>query len=114
MQQVTHMSSLPVVAGDKDTLLQQALGRLQASARPGGPDDADPIVTASRRLPAVAASYAPFPEQTDARLKAALGARGIERLYTHQAEAFEHVLAGHNVVTITPTASGKTLCYNAP
>ena len=39
---------------------------------------------------------------------------GIEQLYTHQAEAFEHVLAGRNVVTITPTASGKTLCYNAP
>src|SRR6185436_6986726 len=38
----------------------------------------------------------------------------VDRLYTHQAEAFEHVLAGRNVVTITPTASGKTLCYNAP
>jgi DEAD/DEAH box helicase domain-containing protein len=108
------MSSLPVVAGDKDQLLQQALGRLQASARPGGPDDADPIVTASRRLPAVAATYAPFPEETDPRLRAALAARGIEQLYTHQAEAFEYVLAGRNVVTITPTASGKTLCYNAP
>ena len=41
-------------------------------------------------------------------------ARGVEQLYTHQAEAFEHVLGGRNVVTITPTASGKTLCYNAP
>jgi DEAD/DEAH box helicase domain-containing protein len=108
------MSSLPVVAGDKDQLLQQALGRLQASARPGGPDDADPIVTASRRLPAVAASHAPFPDEADPRLRAALAARGIEQLYTHQAEAFEYVLAGRNVVTITPTASGKTLCYNAP
>src|SRR6478752_3299341 len=87
--------SLPVVAGDKDQLLQQALGRLEASPRPGGPDDADPIVTASRRL-------------------TALAARGIDQLYTHQADAFEHVLAGRNVVTITPTASGKTLCYNAP
>ncbi len=44
----------------------------------------------------------------------ALAARGIEQLYTHQAEAFAHVLGGRNVVTITPTASGKTLCYNAP
>jgi DEAD/DEAH box helicase domain-containing protein len=106
-------SSLPVLSGDKDQLLQQALGRLAASPKPGGAD-ADAIVTATRRLPAVAASYAPFPEQTDPRLRRALAARGIEQLYTHQAEAFEHVLAGRNVVTITPTASGKTLCYNAP
>ena len=106
-------SSLPVISGDKDQLLQQALGRLAASPKPGGPD-ADAIVTATRRLPAVSATYAPFPAQTDDRLRAALAARGIEQLYTHQAEAFEHALAGRNVVTITPTASGKTLCYNAP
>jgi DEAD/DEAH box helicase domain-containing protein len=62
----------------------------------------------------VAASYGAFPEQTDERLRRALAARGIEQLYTHQAEAFEHALAGRNVVTITPTASGKTLCYNGP
>jgi DEAD/DEAH box helicase domain-containing protein len=105
--------SLPVVSGDKDQLLQQALGRLAASPRPGGAD-ADAIVTATRRLPAVAASYAPFPDETDPRLRGALAARGIEQLYTHQAEAFAHVLGGRNVVTITPTASGKTLCYNAP
>jgi DEAD/DEAH box helicase domain-containing protein len=106
-------NALPVVSGDKDQLLQQAIGRLAASARPGGPD-ADAIVTATRRLPAVAATYAPFPEQADDRLKTALAARGIAQLYTHQAEAFEYALAGRNVVTITPTASGKTLCYNAP
>src|SRR5215210_2434734 len=106
-------SSLPVVSGDKDQLLQQALGRLAASPKPGGPD-ADAIVTATRRLPAVSATYAAFPAQTDPRLKTALAARGIEQLYTHQAEAFEYALAGRNVVTITPTASGKTLCYNAP
>ena len=67
-----------------------------------------------RRLPAVAASYAPFPERDRRAAAAALAARGIEQLYTHQAEAFEHALAGRNVVIITPTASGKTLCYNAP
>jgi DEAD/DEAH box helicase domain-containing protein len=106
-------NSLPVVSGDKDQLLQQALGRLAASPKPGGAD-ADAIVTATRRLPAVTATYAPFPEQADDRLRTALAARGIEQLYTHQAEAFEYALAGRNVVTITPTASGKTLCYNAP
>ncbi len=41
-------------------------------------------------------------------------ARGIEQLYSHQAEAFDHVAAGRNVVIVTPTASGKTLCYNLP
>src|SRR4051794_12981184 len=105
--------TLPVVSKDKDRSLQEALGRLSASKAPGG-RDADPIVTATRRLPAVAASHAPFPGQTDERLRRALAARGIEQLYTHQAEAFEHVLAGRHVVTITPTASGKTLCYNGP
>jgi hypothetical protein len=43
-----------------------------------------------------------------------LAARGIERLYCHQAEAVERVLAGENVCVVTPTASGKTLCYNLP
>ncbi len=105
--------TLPVVSGDKDRALQEAVGRLGLSPRPGGPD-ADPIVTTTRRLPAVAAQYARFPDGTDPRLLSALAARGIEQLYTHQAEAFEHALAGRNVVTITPTASGKTLCYNAP
>src|SRR5687767_1814030 len=105
--------TLPVVSGDKDRSLQEVLRRLTASRAPTGPD-ADPIVTASHRLPALAASFAPYPEGTDERLRAALAARGIDQLYTHQAEAFAHVLGGRNVVTITPTASGKTLCYNAP
>jgi DEAD/DEAH box helicase domain-containing protein len=101
------------VSGDKDRALQDAVARLGLSPRPGGPDG-DPIVTATRRLPAVNAQYAPFPDGTDARLRSALAARGIEQLYTHQAEAFAWTLAGRNVVTTTPTASGKTLCYNAP
>jgi DEAD/DEAH box helicase domain-containing protein len=105
--------TLPVVSGDKDRSLQDVLRRLSAAKSPTAPD-AGPIVTAAHRLPAIAASFAPYPEGTDSRLRAALAARGIDQLYTHQAEAFSHVLAGRNVVTITPTASGKTLCYNAP
>jgi DEAD/DEAH box helicase domain-containing protein len=105
--------TLPVVTGDKDRSLQEVLTRLTASRAPMGPG-ADPIVTAAHRLPAVAATFAPYPDGTDERLISALSARGIEQLYTHQAEAFAHVLAGRNVVTVTPTASGKTLCYNAP
>jgi DEAD/DEAH box helicase domain-containing protein len=105
--------TLPVVSGDKDRSLQDALTRLAASKAPLGAE-ADPIVTASHRLPAMAASFAPYPDGTDERLISGLAARGVEQLYTHQAEAFEYVLSGRNVVTITPTASGKTLCYNAP
>src|SRR4029077_586558 len=67
-----------------------------------------------RRLPAVAAQYAPFPDALDSRLRQALESRGITQLYTHQAETIGHALAGRNAVVITPTASGKTLCYNAP
>nr|MBA2603259.1 DEAD/DEAH box helicase [Acidobacteriota bacterium] len=105
--------TLPVITGDKDRSLQEVLTRLTASRAPLG-READPIVTAAHRLPAVAATFAPFPDSTDPRLKGALAARGVDQLYAHQAEAFAHVLAGRNVVTITPTASGKTLCYNAP
>ncbi|PYR78538.1 MAG: helicase, partial [Acidobacteria bacterium] len=61
-----------------------------------------------------AAQYAPFPDAVDARLRQVLAARGIEQLYTHQSAAIDHTLAGRNVVITTPTASGKTLCYNAP
>lgn len=43
-----------------------------------------------------------------------LQARGIERLYTHQVAAYEHASAGKDVVVVTGTASGKTLCYNLP
>ena len=107
----TH--TLPVVSTDKDRSLQEVLGRLTSSRAPLGPE-ADPIVTAAHRMPAIAAEFGPYPDGTDPSLMAALQARGVERLYTHQAEAFGHVLARRNVVTITPTASGKTLCYNAP
>ncbi len=105
--------TLPVVTGEKDRSLQEALTRLTASRGPVS-DPAEPIVTATHRLAPIVASFAPYPEGTDPRLQSALAARGVEQLYTHQAEAFGHVLAGRNVVTITPTASGKTLCYNAP
>ncbi|HEX5578055.1 MAG TPA: DEAD/DEAH box helicase, partial [Candidatus Limnocylindria bacterium] len=39
---------------------------------------------------------------------------GFEALYTHQAAAIESVRAGRNVCVVTPTASGKTPCYNLP
>jgi len=77
-------------------------------------DQPDSPIRAIRRQTASEGSYLDIPAAVDPRLRESLKRRGIERLYTHQAEAFEHVLAGRNVVTITPTASGKTLCYNLP
>jgi len=69
-------------------------------------------VRAIRHQPARPAQFVPFPESVDPRLKQALADRGIRELYSHQAEAFQRLQAGHNVVIVTPTASGKTLCYN--
>src|SRR5712691_11072998 len=77
-------------------------------------DMPDGWVTAVRCLPARGAEYAAFPDTIDPRLRAVLEARGIDRLYTHQADAISRTLAGRHVVITTPTASGKTLCYNAP
>src|SRR5436190_3362102 len=98
----------------RDGALDAALERLAPGRMPERPDTPDRHVTAVRRLPAVAARYAPFPEALDERLRRALASRGISQFYTHQAEAIDHALAGRHVVVITPTASGKTLCYNAP
>ncbi|MDQ6795388.1 MAG: DEAD/DEAH box helicase [Chloroflexota bacterium] len=60
------------------------------------------------------ARYAPFPDWLDPRIRAGLASRGIDALYTHQAAAIEAVRAGQDVVVVTPTASGKTLCYTIP
>jgi DEAD/DEAH box helicase domain-containing protein len=98
----------------RDGALDAALERLVPDRMQDRPDTPDLHVTAVRRLPAVAAEHVPFPEALDARLRAALETRGIRQLYTHQGETIERALAGCNVVVTTPTASGKTLCYNAP
>ena len=71
-------------------------------------------VTCWRTLPERPARYADFPEGLDPRIRAALGKRGIARLYTHQRHAIESAMAGRDIVVVTPTASGKTMCYNLP
>ncbi len=67
-----------------------------------------------RVIPARAAVTAPLPDWLDPRIGAALATRGIGELYTHQAAAIDAVRAGEDVVVVTPTASGKTLCYALP
>jgi DEAD/DEAH box helicase domain-containing protein len=71
-------------------------------------------VTALRRFPARPARTVPIPDTVDPRLTAALRTRGLEALYTHQAETLEWLAKGGHCVVVTPTASGKTLCYNLP
>jgi DEAD/DEAH box helicase domain-containing protein len=67
-----------------------------------------------RHIPAREAVYGAHPAWLDQRIRDGLASRGIERLYTHQADAVEAVHAGEDVVVVTPTASGKTLCYALP
>lgn len=67
-----------------------------------------------REVPAREAKYAPFPERLDPALQKALESRGIHKLYSHQREAFDALESGRSIVVVTPTASGKTLCYNLP
>src|SRR5579862_4536324 len=76
--------------------------------------DPDSPVRAVRHQPARPGEFADFPSALAAPIRRALTARGIERLYSHQAEAIEYAVARRNVVVVTPTASGKTLCYNLP
>src|SRR6266568_9696991 len=64
--------------------------------------------------PALPARTAGFPDWVDPHLIKILHERGVNELYTHQREAVEAVHRGEHVVVVTPTASGKTLCYNLP
>ncbi len=65
-------------------------------------------------VPPKEAQTVPFPAQIDERLLKSLTERGINSLYTHQAAAFEAASNKKHFVAVTPTASGKTLCYNLP
>jgi DEAD/DEAH box helicase domain-containing protein len=87
-----------------------ALRALEREPTPG----AEPVLAALRRFEAQPGRYVDLPPDLDPRLARALRARGIERLYTHQREAYDAARAGRHTVVVTPTASGKTLCYNLP
>jgi DEAD/DEAH box helicase domain-containing protein len=100
------------------------LARHIAERLPAPPDPAKLLARLAQRyadritgqftLPARPGRYAELPDDLSPALRAALQARGITRLYSHQAEAWESVQRGRHTVVVTPTASGKTLCYTLP
>jgi DEAD/DEAH box helicase domain-containing protein len=73
-----------------------------------------PCITDIRIFRKREGQYRPFPNSIHPLIKEAFQKEGIERLYSHQADVIEAVQNGKNVVVVTPTASGKTLCYNVP
>jgi DEAD/DEAH box helicase domain-containing protein len=84
------------------------LGALVARSRQ------DEALTSVRQIPAREAKFRPVPGWVTSALSEAYRATGIQELYSHQAASAELVHDGKNVVVVTPTASGKTLCYNLP
>lgn len=89
--------------------LDAAIARLYSSM-----EEPDSPIRAIRNQPAAPPRHASLPAAVPDAVRTVLASRGIEQLYTHQAECFEVVRGGGNVVVVTPTASGKTLCYNLP
>lgn len=72
------------------------------------------VLTAVRQIPARDAQFRPLPAWVTSALSEAYRVKGIRELYSHQALNAELVRDGRNVVVVTPTASGKTLCFNLP
>ncbi len=73
-----------------------------------------PQVVASRHFPASGSVNSPTPGDLAAPLLGLLQKLKIDKLYSHQCTAIEHILHGHNVLVATPTASGKSMIYNLP
>jgi len=77
-------------------------------------DEFAPNIVINRLIPAQEGIYVDFPADLDEKIVNILKKRGIDRLYSHQAEVWNSAKEGKNVTVVTPTASGKTLCYNLP
>src|SRR5438128_6165347 len=72
------------------------------------------VLTAVRQIPARDAKFRPIPAGVASAVVEAYQEKGIRELYSHQASTAELLQDAKNVVVVTPTASGKTLCYNLP
>jgi DEAD/DEAH box helicase domain-containing protein len=71
-------------------------------------------ISCVKRIPARSAAHGELFPALSGQTADALHRMGVTRLYSHQAQAIEAVRNGENVVVVTGTASGKTLCYNVP
>lgn len=76
--------------------------------------DLGPCITHIHHMPGRDGRYAPFPDDLDSGIASGLKSRGIDRLYSHQKDCWELIQSGKHLVVVTPTASGKTLCYTMP
>jgi DEAD/DEAH box helicase domain-containing protein len=65
-------------------------------------------------IPRRQARSAPLRHPLPEALQDCLSEHGLFPLYSHQAEAINFAREGKNVMVATSSASGKTLCYNAP
>ena len=101
---------LALQSRDTDSSLVAVLKRLEIQKTLLG----EPVLAALKHYDAQPARYADFPADLDPRLLGALRGRGYERLYVHQRAAYDAARAGRHTVVVTPTASGKSLCYNLP
>ncbi len=71
-------------------------------------------VTHVENIPPRDAQYGELNAPLNPRLESVLGSQGIEKLYSHQVSAIDSIREGKDIVIVTSTASGKTLCYNIP
>ena len=94
--------------------IYQPAGTVETLERLLGDPAIAPAVVEHRVIAERRAQTAAFPSWLDKRLVRALHARGIEMLYSHQSEALVELRAGRDIVVVTPTASGKSLCYDLP
>ncbi len=71
-------------------------------------------IKAINHIPAQEGAYREYPAEVHPALAEALRTMGFSKLYSHQHRSWELLQEGKNIVVVTPTASGKTLCYNLP
>src|SRR4030042_2118538 len=71
-------------------------------------------IKAIKHIPAQEGKYRDYPDGVHPALREALATKGFTQLFSHQRSTWEALKEGQNVVVVTPTASGKTVCYNLP